>query len=146
MATRLSLLALIMVVNVGCTPMHATKTSTSAPQPQRLCDVLLNRAEHESKEVVVEAVFQQTPHGMMLFSEDCKSSFTHFEWRRADNAPNDATRAKDELLREKPHRRIKAVVRGVFRVANKFECFGSNCLSYKIEVIELLSVSTIENH
>jgi hypothetical protein len=124
----------------ACTS-HSVATSTvsrSATRP--LCAVLSERSTLDGKEVIIEAVFQQTPHGMMLFSEGCEDSFTHLEWQRADYASSDVVEAKDGLLKGKPYRRLSVVVRGVLRIAHRYECFGPNCLRQKIDGLELLRV------
>ena len=107
-----------------------------------LCALISERDKMDGKEVVVEAVFQQTPHGMILFSERCKDSFTHLEWRRADYASEDVARVRNDLLKGNAYRRLSVVVRGVFRIARPYQCLGPNCLRQKIDGIELLRVES----
>jgi len=134
-------LLIIMVVSFNACRPHPVRTAGVAdPEPQTLCAVLSQRAELDGEEVVIEAVFQQTPHGMMLFSESCNDSFTHLEWQRAEYGSDDILRTKRELLKGKPHRRLSVIVRGVLRIAHRYECFGPNCLRQKVEGVELLLV------
>jgi hypothetical protein len=133
----------LVLAFVGCT-VHSASTTKSNIGPQSLCTVLSDRVRFDGKEVLIESVYQQTPHGMVLFSESCESSFTQLEWREDDYASNHVLQRKGELLRENPYRRLSVIVRGILRIAHTHECFGASCLRQKVEGLELLRVEAAE--
>jgi hypothetical protein len=109
-------------------------------QPITVCNICSNASSYDGKMVVISGVFERIFHGSIIGgSESCPKSEINFRLASDYKSEKSVRKALASLTSKDPHESVDVVVRGIFRIAKKGECFGQICASYDIEVNEMFS-------
>lgn len=90
-----------------------------------LCTVLVNAAEYSGKEVVVQGVYRQNPHGALLTSPNCSDQRTNVRFTANSNLRKGNFKKLGKV--SAGYTSADVVLSGTFRMAVQGQCFGSNC-------------------
>jgi hypothetical protein len=116
----------------------AADGSTVTEDAIPLCTVLSAAAQYDGKEITVRGLYRMVLHGSVLMSPECEHDLVNMR-QAADYKADKRVKSKMRSLTKKNQfQSVDVVLRGTFRMAHQGECFGQNCLRYKIEDHELL--------
>jgi len=100
-----------------------------------LCDVLMDVAKYDGKEITVRGVYYRVIHGSILTASVCEK--TKVNMRSASDWKADKHALSVLNSRARKNQGTDIVLHGTFRVAHE-SCFGQTCTLYEIEERELL--------
>ena len=134
---RLILAWFCMLVGFNCVAQSVSQQPTALPVG--LCALLDKASEHNGKEVVVSGRYMNSFHGTVMKAAGCSHEVVNLRNAAGFKAKKQDVDELGRILAEGHY--VNAVLRGIFRVAGKEQCFGQACAPYEIEVLEIVSVA-----
>ena len=101
-----------------------------------ICSLLSDATRYDGKEIVVRALYRMVVHGSVLMGTGCAQSPVNLRGTLGSEDDKRAVAVIRSLTRKSRFQAVDVVVRGIFRVAQKEQCFGQDCLSYEISSAE----------
>jgi len=103
-------------------------------------NVCSNATGYDGKMVIISGVYKRIFHGSTIEGpESCDKCDINYHLASDYKCEKSVDKIYSSLLKKDPYGRVDVIVRGVFRVAKKVECFGQICARYDFEAIEMLS-------
>ena len=115
----------------------------ASAQAVPLCTVLADAARFNGKEITVRGLYRMVIHGSVLMSPDCGQN-VNMRGTLHEKPNKNAEHVIRSLTKKYQFHPVDVVLRGNFRVAHEGQCFGQNCLSFEIEVVELLCAAPVK--
>jgi hypothetical protein len=116
----------------------------AAAEALPICTVLANASKYDGKEITVRGLYRMVIHGSILSGPECFNTNINLRGSPGYKADSRAAGVERSLTKKDQFRKIDEVLRGTFRVAHTGQCFGQNCLSYEVEVVELLCAAPVK--
>jgi hypothetical protein len=107
-----------------------------------LCNILMDAAKYDGKDITVTGVYYRVIHGSILTASGCEKSKVNM--RSASDWKADKHALSVLNSRARKNQGTNIVLRGTFRVAHD-GCFGQTCSLYEIEEHQLLCAEPLKS-
>jgi hypothetical protein len=112
---------------------------TPSAQAMPLCAVIADAARYDGKEITVHGLYRMVIHGAILMDRACSKTDVNLRESLGYKADKKAASALRSITKKDQFQPVEVVFRGIFRVAQKEQCFGQICAGYEIETTELVA-------
>jgi hypothetical protein len=118
----------------------ANDQCTERAEVVSLCSVLSDATKYDGKEIVVSGLYRMVLHGSILMGSACPKNYVNLRGTPNEKEDKHALAVLRAFYKKKKNQfqTVDEVLRGTFRIAAQGQCFGQNCLSYEIEIHELI--------
>lgn len=132
------MIAILVSASVGAVACPNNDKCPALAQALPLCTVLANANQYDGKEITVRGLHRMVIHGSVLVGADCPRIDVNLRGGPQYKADKRALAVARSLTKKDQFYPVDEILRGIFRVAQKEQCFGQICAHYEIEVSELL--------
>lgn len=130
----------ILIAACFCSALRADDDRCRDIDSVPLCTVLADPARFDGKEITVEGLYRMVIHGSVLMEPGCRKDLVNLRGTPNEKDDKHALSILKSFYRNKKHQfePVDEVLGGTFHVAGQNNCFGQSCLSYELEVHQLI--------